>query len=97
MGSEALFVKSTFRLPVPLAFVGALHDPVRNRWLFEFGTLASLAVLPWAAIFGCVRGIPVWWRVIDASFGVAAFVPAWLGHRWTGQLERERARDPGLG
>jgi len=81
-------------LTIALAFVGALRDPVRNRWLFKFGILASLAVLPWAAIFGSLRGIPVWWRLVDASFGLVAFVPAFLGHRWTGQLERARDRVP---
>ena len=75
-------------LVVALAFVGALRDPVRNAWLFEFGMLACAAVLPWAFVFGPIRGIPFWWRLVDCSFGVLGFVPCWLGHRWTRELAR---------
>jgi len=35
------------------------------------------------------RGIPGWWRLLDASFGMAGFVPAWLCHRWSRRLEAE--------
>jgi hypothetical protein len=72
---------------VALAFVGALRDPVRNRWLFQFGMWACALVVPWALAFGHLRGIPWWWRLIDCSFGVFGFVPPWLCHRWAGQLE----------
>jgi hypothetical protein len=41
-----------------------------------------------------VRGIPGWWRLIDASFGIVGFVPLWLCHRWTGQLEDGRPLSP---
>jgi len=72
---------------IALVFVGALADPVRNRGLYRFAMIASVLVPLWAAGFGQVRGIPIWWRLIDASFGVVAFVPAWLCYRWTGELE----------
>jgi hypothetical protein len=75
---------------IALAFVGALRDPVRNRWLYQFGMIACAAVPAWALVFGEVRGIPVWWRLVDASFGVVGFVPLWLCHRWTGTLEQTR-------
>jgi hypothetical protein len=74
---------------IALAFVGALRDPVRNRWLYQFGIAACVLVPLWALVFGALRGIPSWWRMIDASFGVAAFVPMWLCHRWTGALEQK--------
>ena len=47
---------------IALAFVGALRDPVRNRWLFVFGMMACVLVIPYAMLFGAIRGIPVWWR-----------------------------------
>jgi hypothetical protein len=74
-------------LVVGLAFVGALRDPVRNRWLYQFGMLACALVPIWALVFGHIRGIPVWWRMIDAAFGVVGFIPMWLCNRWTGTLE----------
>jgi hypothetical protein len=71
---------------IALAFVGALRDPVRNIWLFEFGMIACVLVIPWAFVFGAVRGIPVYWRLIDCSFGVFGFVPLWFGYQWTWEL-----------
>ena len=71
---------------IALVFVGALVDPARNRWLFVFGMLACALVPLWAMAFGHLRGIPVWWRLIDCTFGVVGFVPMWLCHRWSGAL-----------
>ncbi len=75
---------------IAIAFVGALRDPVRNRWLFTFGMIACALVIPHAMIFGGIRGIPFWWRLVDCSFGLVGFVPLWLGHKWSGQLEAIR-------
>ncbi|MCL4787564.1 MAG: hypothetical protein KJ070_12345 [Verrucomicrobia bacterium] len=60
---------------IAITFVGALRDPVRNVWLFTFGMIACLLVIPYALIFGAVRGIPIWWRLIDGSFGVFGLIP----------------------
>jgi hypothetical protein len=73
---------------IALAFVGAWRDPVRNRWLFDFGLLACALVIPYALGFGAVRGIPLWWRLIDCSFGVFGAVPLWIGRHYAIQLER---------
>jgi len=72
---------------IAIAFVGALRDPVRNRWLFDFGLIACVLVIPFAFIFGGIRGIPIWWRLIDCSFGVFGFVPLWFCRTWTLELE----------
>jgi hypothetical protein len=72
---------------IAIAFIGALRDPVRNRWLFDFGLIACGLVIPYAFIFGSIRGIPVWWRLIDCSFGVFGFIPLWFCRRWTLELE----------
>ena len=52
---------------IALAFVGALRDPVSNRWLFTFGMIACALVIPYALVFGAARGIPLWWRLIARS------------------------------
>ena len=75
---------------IAIAFIGALRDPVRNRWLFTFGMIACALVIPYALVFGGVRGIPLWWRLGDCSFGVVGFLPLWLCHKWSAELERLR-------
>lgn len=72
---------------IALVFIGALRDPVRNRWLFDFGLIACVLVIPFALVFGGLRGIPFWWRLIDCSFGVFGFIPLWFCRQWTGELE----------
>ena len=66
---------------IALVFVGAWRDPVRNRWLFDFGLLACALVVPYALICGGFRGIPLWWRLIDCSFGVVGAIPLWIARR----------------
>ena len=73
---------------IALAFVGALRDPVRNRWLFLFGMISCGLVIPYAIICGAVRGIPFYWRLIDCSFGVVGFFPLWFCWKWAGELEK---------
>ncbi len=71
---------------IALAFVGAWRDPLRNRWLFDFGLIACALVIPYAFIFGGLRGIPFWWRLIDCSFGLLGAIPLGLCRRYAKQL-----------
>ena len=72
---------------IAIAFVGALRDPVRNRWLFDFGLIACVLVVPFALVCGGLRGIPIWRRLIDCSFGVVGFLPLWFCRKWSRELE----------
>lgn len=72
---------------IAIAFVGALRHPLRNAWLFTFGMIASVLIVPWALILGEVRDIPIYWRLIDCAFGVGGFIPCWLCRKWTRELE----------
>ncbi len=68
-------------LMIAVAFIGPLRDPIPNRWVITFGLIACVCVVPWALVFGAVRGIPFFWRLIDCSFGIVGIVPLWLCHR----------------
>jgi hypothetical protein len=57
-------------LMLAVLFAGALKDPVKNIWVIEFGIIASVAIFPLAFIAGWIRQVPVFWRLIDCSFGV---------------------------
>lgn len=72
---------------IALVFVGALRDPVRNKWLFTFGLIACALLIPYAFIFGALRGIPLFWRLIDCSFGVIGAIPLLLCQRYLKELE----------
>jgi len=78
-------------IAIAIAFGGALRHPLRNSWLFTFGMIVSVLIIPWALITGEVRGIPIGWRLIDCCFGVAGFIPCWLCSRWTRELEKLHA------
>ena len=63
---------------IAIAFIGPLRDPVRNIWVVEFGLIACVLIIPTALIFGPMRGIPIFWQVIDCAFGVFGFIPLWI-------------------
>jgi hypothetical protein len=57
-------------LVIAVAFLGPWKDPIRNIWVIEFGIIACIAIFPLAFIAGAVRGIPLYWRFLDCSFGL---------------------------
>lgn len=63
-----------------ILFIGPLRDPVKNIWVIEFGMIACVAIFPLAFIAGSIRGIPVFWRFIDCSFGVTGIIPLYLSY-----------------
>src|SRR6202035_2749643 len=63
-----------------ILFVGPYRDPVKNIWVMEFGLIACVLVIPLALIAGTFRRIPLGWRLVDCSFGVAGFVVLWVGY-----------------
>jgi hypothetical protein len=77
-------------LVIAVAFIGPLRDPVRNKWVIKFGMVACIMVFPFAFIAGAVRGIPVYWRLIDCSFGAIGLVPLAICYRAIEVLERAR-------
>lgn len=56
-------------------FIGPLKDPVKNKWVIEFGIICCIAIIPLALIAGNIRHIPVFWQIIDCSFGIIGIIP----------------------
>ena len=67
---------------IPLAFVGAVRDPLKNVWVITWGMIACVLVVPLSLVCGPLRGIPFYWQLIDCSFGVFGIIPLWLARRW---------------
>jgi len=74
-------------LAIAIAFIGPLLDPVRNKWVLIFGLIACFGVFPLAMIAGAIRGIPLYWRLIDCGFGVFGAVPLIVCLRHIKQIE----------
>lgn len=75
-------------LVIALVFIGPLRDPIKNIWVIQFGIMACLAVFPLALIAGEVRGIPLFWRLIDCSFGLLGGMVLWQCYRKVTQMKR---------
>ena len=73
---------------IAVVFIGPLKDPVRNILVIQFGMIACLMVFPLAFIAGAVREIPMYWRLIDCSFGVIGLIPLYLCYKDIKKLER---------
>ena len=63
-----------------ILFIGPYRDPVKNIWVIEFGIIACILIIPFALIAGHFRDIPLWWRLIDCSFGVFGIIPLVIVH-----------------
>jgi hypothetical protein len=64
-----------------ILFIGPLINPVKNKWVIQFGIIACLSIFPLAFIAGSVRHIPLFWQFIDCSFGVFGCVPLFVALR----------------
>ncbi len=62
-------------IAIAVYFVGPFIDPVRNEWVIYAGLIGCVLVIPLALIGGPIRGIPLYWRLIDCSFGVLGAIP----------------------
>jgi hypothetical protein len=75
---------------IAIALLGPVRDPVRNIWVVEFAMIACVLVIPVAFVCGHFRGIPIFWRLIDCSFGVVGIIPLSIAHRYIRLLEAQR-------
>jgi hypothetical protein len=75
-------------LVIALFFVKPWLEPGRHDWVLRCGILSCVAVVPFAIICGEIRGIPLFWRAIDCSFGVVGLVPLFYCLRLSSVLKR---------
>lgn len=73
---------------IAIAFIGVYIKPIRNIWIIHFGMIACVGVLPLAFICGSIRGIPIYWQLIDCSFGVFGIIPLYILHVYIKRLEK---------
>ena len=78
-------------LIIAIAFIGPLKNPFRNIWVIEFGMIACMLVIPHALIAGYFREIPVFWRLIDCSFGIIGIIPLAICRKYIRKLETQQS------
>jgi hypothetical protein len=83
-------------LMIAVFFVLPWLDPVRYSGVLWVGIVCSLMIFPLAFLCGPIRGIPLWWSVIDSSFGVFCLPPLWFALRKIRLISPEKSefRDP---
>lgn len=74
-------------LMLAVLFIGPYQNPVRNKWVVAFGIICCISIIPLALIAGYIRQIPMFWRLIDCSFGIFALWPLGLCWRNIQKLE----------
>ncbi len=77
-----------------ILFIGPYKNPVKNKWVIEFGMLACLLIIPFALVAGHYRQIPVWWRLIDCSFGIIGIIPLAICLKKIHQIESYNTEPP---
>ncbi len=60
---------------IAMFFIGPLINPLTGRATIYTGIAACLGVVPLALICGPIRAIPLYWRLVDCSFGVIGILP----------------------
>jgi hypothetical protein len=84
-------------IAIAIFFIGAYRDPARNIWIFQAGMICCALVPIVAFVCGSIREIPIFWRLIDSSFGVFGFIPLWFCYKYTLKLKPatvEQERSP---
>ena len=61
-----------------ILFIGPFKNPIKNKWVIQFGIICCISIIPLALIAGNIREIPFFWQLIDCSFGVLAIIPLYL-------------------
>lgn len=62
-------------LCIAVFFIRPWFKPLDSDWVLRCGLVCCAAVIPTALIAGHIREIPLYWRLIDCSFGVFGALP----------------------
>lgn len=79
-------------LVIALFFIHPILHPEQSRPNLVVGMVACVAVIPLAFVCGGIRGIPVYWRLIDCSFGMFGTIPLWYCLKWNRRIVEDAKR-----
>ncbi len=75
-------------LLIAIAFIGPWRDPVKNQWVVEWGMIAAFLSMVIALGWEHIRGIPIWWSMIDATIALAALLILWICNGSINELKK---------
>ncbi len=75
-------------LAIAVFFVRPFFQPLESDWVLRCGLICCAAVIPTAILAGQIRGIPLYWRLLDCSFGVFGALPLLYCLRLTQRMRR---------
>lgn len=75
---------------IAIFFIGPFVDPTSCRWNIYAGMISCILVIPLAFICGSIRDIPIFWRLIDCSFGVLGIVPLFYCLKLSRKIQNEQ-------
>ena len=70
--------------------IGAIKDPVKNIWIIQVFMLACVLAAALPFIAGPFRGVPIFWRCLDGSFGLIGFLVLLMPYRLTKKLAQTK-------
>ena len=59
---------------ISIPFIMAIRDTSKIPWVINYGIFACVTLLPFALVFGAIREIPIFWRGVDALFGIGGLI-----------------------
>lgn len=74
---------------IALFFTLPFIDPARYRGVLYIGIAACVLVIPLALICGPIREIPLYWQLVDCSFGVLCIFPLLYALRLSHRIEAQ--------
>jgi len=75
-------------LSIAVFFIRPLFKPLESDWVLQSGLVCCAGVIPLALIAGQIRGIPLYWELIDCSFGFFGAIPLLYCLKLTRQMRQ---------
>ncbi len=69
-------------------FIGAIIDPLRNIWIIKSGMVICVMHILLAFGGGSFRGVPLFWQLLDSTFGILGLIVLYLAYKSIKYLEK---------
>lgn len=78
-------------LVIAALFYGVYKNPVRNKFIVDWGIFCCIGIVPLAIICSAIRSIPWQHTIVDCCFGIFGIIPLFICRKKILQLEKLQA------